>query len=380
MDDLKEFWAFWLEKQNFKGLELANKSPEEEFRNFESKACKTISGEIKFNPYYSIQQAEHFISNEELDKAEQALNHAIIISKNPEILHSAYIKLFEIAIEKGRVFIEKCQKAVGDVFVIPIPLIGEPDGRYKENAKKYLEQAKAALKKELDYIENLFKTEEFTNILKSDDNNESRNLFIKHIVSKQQALNLNMQHADSLVQQIDKHEGGISIGGRVSDYFANLKPQNDHEEKIKDTITNSELSELAAIDTNTTYALREVHDVCPEIAKGAQIQIGGGIALIATGFCFPPALPVTSAIGGTMITEGVCDVAIELINKNSDGKFHKEAYIKGKVISYGVSILTMGISAAMQCPKILNTAKKKHVGGYRKLYVNVLFYRQHANF
>ncbi len=356
LDDLKEFWAFWLEKKSFKGLELANKSPEEEFRNFESEACKTINGEIKFNPYYSIQQAEHFISNEELDKAEQALNHAIAISKNPEILHSAYIKLFEIAIEKGRVFIEKCQKAVGDVFVIPA--IGKPDGGYKENAKKYLEQAKAALKKELDYIENLFKTEEFTNILKSDDNNESRNLFIKHIVSKQQALNLNMQHADSLVQQIDKHEGGISIGGRVSDYFANLKPQNGHEKKIKDTITNSELSELAAVGTNTTYVLREVHDVCPEIAKGAQIQIGGGIALIATGFCFPPALPVTSAIGGTMITEGICDVAIELINKNSDGKFHKEAYIKGKVISYGVSILTMGISAAMQCPKILNTAKK----------------------
>ncbi len=80
-----------------------------------------------------------------------------------------------------------------------------------------------------------------------------------------------------------------------------------------------------------------------------------------------------------MITEGICDVAIELINKNSDGKFHKEAYIKGKVISYGVSILTMGISAAMQCPKIL-IQQKKHVGGYRKLYVNVLFYRQHANF
>ncbi len=51
-----------------------------------------------------------------------------------------------------------------------------------------------------------------------------------------------------------------------------MKPQNDHEEKIKDTITNSELSELAAVGTNTTYALREVHDVCLEIAKGAQIK------------------------------------------------------------------------------------------------------------
>lgn len=543
LDDLKEFWAFWLEKKNFKGLELADKSPEEEFKDFESKAHETIAGEIKFNPYYSIQQAEHFILNEKLDKAENALKHAIKISKNPEILHSAYIKLFEIAIEKGGILMDKFKKAVGDVFVIQAI---EPDREYKENAKKYLRQAKEAFKKELDYIEHILGAEEFTNIIKSNNNheinkkdlsywfsdedmhtagekvleslginisvqfrnrltkdqienfckeyqlqeqlpvfvcynvggktnqnsgihwvgmcvvkiqdrikilykdpkgdfgnnmevvaeefkkhynnldfiphteseqnddsscgpmtlenlrimvrsiqkdgiekfienfanlnfsqqkdvltfrnefvdilpNESQkiaNLFIKHIASKQQALSLNMGHADSLIQQIDKHEGGISINSRISDYFSNLKPQNDNENKIKNTITNSELSELAAVGTNTTYALREVHDVCPEIVKGAQIQIGGGIALLATGFCFPPALPVTSAIGGTMITEGLCDIAIELINKNGDGKFNKDAYVKGKVISYGLSILTMGISAAMQCPKILNAAKK----------------------
>jgi hypothetical protein len=543
LDDLKEFWAFWLEKKNFKGLELADKSPEEEFKDFESKAHETITGEIKFNPYYSIQQAEHFILNEKLDKAENALKHAIKISKNPEILHSAYIKLFEIAIEKGGILMDKFKKAVGDVFVIQAI---EPDREYKENAKKYLRQAKEAFKKELDYIEHILGAEEFTNIIKSNNNREINkkdssywfsdedmhtagekvleslginislqfrnrltkdqietfckeyplqerlpvfvcynvggqtnqnsgihwigmcvvkiqdrikilykdpkgdfennmevveeefkkhyknldfiphteseqnddsscgpmtlenlrimvrsiqkdgiekfienfaslsfaqqkdvltfrnefvdilpnelqkiaNLFIKHIASKQQALSLNMGHADSLIQQIDQHEGGISINSRISDYFSNLKPQNDNENKIKNTITNSELSELAAVGTNTTYALREVHDVCPEIVKGAQIQIGGGIALLATGFCFPPALPVTSAIGGTMITEGLCDIAIELINKNGDGKFNKDAYVKGKVISYGLSILTMGISAAMQCPKILNAAKK----------------------
>ncbi len=543
LDDLKEFWAFWLEKKNFKGQALVEKNPEEEFKNFESEAYETIAGEIKFNPYYSIQQAEHFILNEKLDKAENALNHAIKISKNPEILHSAYIKLFEIAVEKGGILMDKFKKAVGDVFVMGAI---EPDRKYKENAKKYLRKAKEAFKKELDYIENLFGAEEFTNIIKSNGNteinkkdhsywfsdedmhtagekalaslgininvqfrnrltedqietfckeyqlqerlpvfvcynvggktnqnsgihwvgmcvvkiqdrvkvlykdpkgdfennmklvveefkkhynnldfiphteseqnddsscgpmtlenlrimaksiqkdgienfienftslsfsqqkdvltfksefvdilpNESQkvaNLFIKHIVSKQQALSLNMGHADSLIQQIDDHEGGISINSRISDYFSNLKPQNDNENKIKNTITNSELSELAAVGTNTTYALREVHDVCPEIVKGAQIQIGGGIALLATGFCFPPALLITSSIGGTMITEGLCDIAIELINKNGDSEFNKGAYIKGKVISYGLSILTMGISAAMQCPKILNAAKK----------------------
>lgn len=188
--------------------------------------------------------------------------------------------------------------------------------------------------------------------------NHDCNAFLKHIASKQKALELSLCHTDSLMQQIDKHEGGVSISGRISDYFKNLKPKEPEEIKLKETLTDSGLSELASLGSNTNYVLKEVHDICPEIAKAAKVQIGGGIALLAAGCCFPPALPVTSAIGSTMISEGISDIAIELINTNSDGKFNKEAYIKGKVISYCMSILTMGIKAALECPRILNAAKK----------------------
>lgn len=359
LDDLKEFWAFWLNNQDFNGSEIITKDVEDEFSHFESEADLTIKGQIQFNPYYSIKQAEFFISsNGKLDEAEQSLNHALRISKNPEILYSAYLKLFEIAIERGRIYTDKCRKAIKDVFLIPYI---EPDRQYKHKAREYLELAKIAFKKEVDHIEKMFADEEFSSILKGDFNDQtlecSENLLIKHIISRQQALSLEMNRADSLVQQIDEHDAGFCIGGRVPDYIANMRPKKSNEKKLKSIINNSELAELASNSANITYALCEVHDVCPEIATAAQIQIAGGIALISTGICFPPALPVTSSIGGTMINEGLCDVAFELINMNSDGKFKKGAYVKGKVISYGMSLLTMGINAALQCPKILEKAK-----------------------
>ncbi|VEN35390.1 unnamed protein product [Callosobruchus maculatus] len=531
LDDLKEFWAFWLEKNDFQGSKIVGKCPEGEFEAFKTEAHDIITGKIKFNPYHSILQAEHFISKDELAKAEIALKSAIAISKNPEILYSAYMKLFDIAIEKGAMFMDKCKKAIGDIFPIPMP---EPDREYKRNAKTYLEQAIKALKKELNYIEHILSDKEFINIINSDSDgsywfsdedmdtvgksclsplvqdintqfvnrltedqidtfckerqlkysvpificynvggktnensghhwigmcilktkegvalfykdskgdlgnnfeivrsefqkhykelnviahsgseqtddsscgpmtlenlrimanfvkehgtelfvasftkldfsqqkdaerlrnelkshNMKENILIKHIISRQLALNLNVSHAESLVEQIGQHKCGISLGCRIPDYFSNLKPENEHETKIKDMIENAELAELARVGGNITYSLRAVQDVCPEIVANARTQIIGGITLFASGCCFPPALPVTSALSGTMITEGICDVAFELINMNCEEKFNRAAYVKGKVISYGVTLLTMGIKAALQCPKILNAAKK----------------------
>ncbi|XP_053695325.1 uncharacterized protein LOC128742863 [Sabethes cyaneus] len=357
LDDLKEYWAFWLESNDFQGSpDLAEKQPKAEFDRFRTEAQEIIvGGSIRFNPFYSIQQAEHLIVNDRLEEAEKSLKHALAISKSPEILHSAYIKLFEISIEKGQVLMDKFRKAVGDVFFVPMI---EPDREYRDKAKKWLEKALEALKKEHDYIEQMFKADEISKIVEKAENSSSENLFIKHLVSKQQTLGFGVSHAESLLKQIDQHPAGICMQSRISDYFLNLKPHDENEKKIKQSITNSELLELSQVSANTTYSIREVHDVSPQIVRAAQIQIGGGLALIASGVLFPPALPVTCSIGGTMITEGLCDIAIELINKFSNGTFNTAAYIKGKVISYGISLLTMGINAALQCPKILNAAKK----------------------
>lgn len=529
LNDLKEYWAFWLEGKNYRGSVVSTKDIRDEFQDFQAKAHHTISGCITFNPYYSIQQAEHFILNEKLDKAETALKHAIKISRNPEILHSAYIKLFEISIERGNVLMEKFIDTVKGI--ISIQMI-KPDRTYKEKAKSYLSSAKNAFKLELDYIDKLFADDEFTNIIKEVDkrdksylysakdieqaglvillqfnvdfkiltreqinqfckelnlkensplliclnidsskywaniciikihnrikilfkeicctgsnieiimnefkyhlnnvdlikHNESaqlidksacgpmtlenlrimaksirnygvehfimnfnelkfaqesdvsdlkddffdylpqeinmdNNFFVKHISSKKLALGVNMEQVNGLIQQIDTHGGGLAFQTRVSDYFLNLKPKTIGEKQLKENILNSELKELASIGTNIVYSLKEIHDLNQKLVALALIQIGGGIALITSGLLFPAALPVTSSIGGTMISEGLCDIAIELILQRDQGQWNSEiqiAYIKGKVISYGIALVTLGITTALQCPKILKAAK-----------------------
>ncbi|VEN56915.1 unnamed protein product [Callosobruchus maculatus] len=524
LKDLKEFWAFWLEKRDFQGDEVPDKSLEEEFKVFETEASDIIMGKIKFNPYYSIQQAEHYILNGKLDLAKDALNHAIAISENPEILYSAYMKLFDVAISEGGVFIDRCKKALGDIICIPNI---KPNSLYKQDAKRCLDRAIEAIKKELDYIEGTVTAEEFSDIINNDDiewftdddmhvigekilchlvenintqfvnrltedqintfckerqlmdnvpvfvcynvrnihwvgmciiktkdsftlfykdpkgdfesNLEvvqntfriyfedlkviahrgseqkdgyscglltlenlrimakslkdngvevfmenfskltfsqqedvarlrkefslhsgvkaKKNILLKHIASRQALLDMNMRHAKSLLKQIDEHEGGIVLSGRIPDYFSELKPESYDEAKIKDTVANSELSELAEVGANIIYGLREVQDVPSDIIKGAQIQIGTGIGVFVTGCCFPPAFPVVTPIAGMMIGEGVCDVIVELIRRGNGDDFNLKAYVKGKVISYALSLFTLGCNIVLQCPKILNAAK-----------------------
>lgn len=146
--DLKEYWAFWLQKKNFKGQDLTKAKVEEEFQSFKQDAKSILGGEITHNPYYSIVQAEHFLNNNQIDQAKIALNHAIILSQeNAELLYSAYLKLFEVAIESGCQIRERFKKAVKEVLLINVFMDVAKDERYKDKAKNALEKAKKALEK-----------------------------------------------------------------------------------------------------------------------------------------------------------------------------------------------------------------------------------------
>lgn len=124
-----------------------------------------------------------------------------------------------------------------------------------------------------------------------------------------------------------------------------------------DLINPSELSEMAAVGTNSYYEVRKFYDVNPKIIEYARIQILAGISLCGIGVFFPAATPFTTSLGGTMITEGMCDIAFEIFNSNGDGQFNEDAYFKAKLFSYGISLASMGINALMESPKILNKAK-----------------------
>jgi hypothetical protein len=105
------------------------------------------------------------------------------------------------------------------------------------------------------------------------------------------------------------------------------------------------------VGLETIYALREVHDVPKELIVRAQGQIGGGLALLAMGVAFPPSVPAMGPIAGILISEGICDIVIELIScGNSD--FNEAAYVKGKCISYGTALATMGIEAIVKSTKM----------------------------
>lgn len=345
LNDLKEFWAFWLEEKDFSGPNLNDKTAEKEFEDFEKKISNSVNGKIIFNPYYSIQQAEYFISVEKLDEAQSSLENAIRISKNPQILYGAYMKLFEVAIEKGKVYMHKFQEILGKlVFMDSI----RPDREYKTKARKYLNLAKDALQKELDFVLQLTDSEEFAHSLISDEN---ENIFLKHLASKQQALNLNICNAESLVLQLTEFQAGVALNGRISN-FASLTPKNENERKLAESMCPSEISELATIGASTTYVLKEVHDLDVRLTRCALGQISGGLVMLGVSIVNPLLMPIAS----TMITEGICDIATEILF--GTGKFEWASYLKGKAISYGIAVVTVGINFAKQCPKILNKAKE----------------------
>lgn len=169
--------------------------------------------------------------------------------------------------------------------------------------------------------------------------------------------NLFRNHLESLGQSLLDSTCGVMINQRIPDYFLNLKPTPLEEDLValKQQVQPSELECLGEIGMRVVYSLREVHDASKEVILGAQIQIGSGIAVLLSGIAFPPAIPFTGPIAGALISEGICDIAIELISQGNSG-FDKAAYIKGKVISYGISLVTMGVGAIMSSVSIMNKA------------------------
>lgn len=364
LQDLKEYWAFWLEKkqfkgEHFKGLDSAalEKRVEEEFDLFKNNntTSSIMSGVITHNPYYSIKQAESYLENDDkIDQALKSLEHAINMSENPEILYSAYMKLFEVAIEKGGQVKERFKEAVAKCFFVRV----DKDETYKDKAISCLVKAKEALKKEIEYLSSYFKKEsDFAQILIKPEEGEE-NLLIKHLSSRLTCLHTYLNNIDGLHRQIEtEFKGGVSVASRVPDYLKKLDSKKTHEKELKEAITYSEVSELGFIGLDAICALKEVHDVPDKVVHRAQGQIAGGLASLAVGIAFPPALWICGPAAGALISEGICDIVMELISQG-DAEFSETEYAKGKAISYGISIATWGIGAIATSMKILSAASK----------------------
>ncbi|WP_341757413.1 helicase-related protein [Candidatus Tisiphia endosymbiont of Ditula angustiorana] len=227
LEDLKEYWAFWLERQELKTdnlpkLEIIEQkknltqkseqhspikaSAEQVFAKFTEEAKILIEGQkayqdgietndnvvkrIIHNPYHSIKQAEYFVQknnlrNNKLSKAEDALKQAIFLSGSTEILPSAYITLFELEIERSWHLIRKFTSIFTAIsngtFIIKEPESSTPNANYQDIAKQYLEKAKKPLEKEINYLREFFKiNNDFNLILLPESSKDSNQDMLNH--------------------------------------------------------------------------------------------------------------------------------------------------------------------------------------------------------
>lgn len=98
-----------------------------------------------------------------------------------------------------------------------------------------------------------------------------------------------------------------------------------------------------------------MYDVSQETIKASQIQIGLGIAAIGAAIVFPPLAPILGPASGVLISEGICDIAFELLSQGNS-QFDRKQYLKSKVISYAISIASFGLVAIASSLKIMTKA------------------------
>lgn len=192
LEDLKELWAFWLDKQLIK-LDalprianneqqdqdtLLEEKAKEEFAKFTAEARVLITGKkfneegleidcsvterIIHNPYHAIEQAEYFLQlndlrNKNLIEASAALRQAKFLSN--EEISSIYLKLFEIQIEGSGHFISNFTNLLRGIFTINSENSATNSyANYKDESAKLLQAADECLKQETSYMLKLIQT------------------------------------------------------------------------------------------------------------------------------------------------------------------------------------------------------------------------------
>lgn len=401
LNDIKEYWAFWLESKQFKGKKIKSLDYQEEFNNFRSEVLdlieiqnQDITKVIKFNPYYAILQAEYYLKQsggvlggKEVEKIESALKHAISLSKNPSILGAAYIKLAEVSIEQGYAWVRKLKKGLGTVTTKFIPGLSNLDEipEYKTQAINYLEKARSYFIQEETIIDQLINSDQFRVIISgknvnSEDIYSEENYLVKYISSNACAMKSTLGEIDLNIKQLKESSNqDVSVKARVSNYHIDPKNQSS----IGKNIIKQTTSETISKSTNVTTFYQIQNNPNNEVVIASKAQIGTGVAILTTGVFVPVAAPYTSIIGNTCISEGIMDLVMEIINPQKEG-INRQGYLKGKLISYGMSAVSCGLQAY---PGILKKAAKacKWCGdklkklGFNKLAEGFYKLEQHFN-
>ncbi|KAG5679169.1 hypothetical protein PVAND_008759 [Polypedilum vanderplanki] len=375
LKDLKEHWAFWLKKQDYKNVE--NLTTELEFEKFKAVVKSNLDNKIYRNPFYYLEEAEQAIAEKEFKKAKEILQKALNQNSNyTDLLYGAHIKLFEISIEEGDALMDRFKTTLSKVAFYGYIIDQDAKREYKWNAIKYLKKAQDGLQKEIDFINNNIindqnsMNEKFSLVISNkisyelkeeESNRETReisenneNLMFKHILLRLYALKTFQQHCKLFEDQLRSMSNAI-IKSRIPQYFKDFKPESRDEKLQKDSLLSNELNELGMLGLGVVYSLQEVYDAHPAVIAAAQAQILSGLAALGIGLAFPPSLSIMGRIAGALISEGISDIVIELITKMGT-EYNVVNHIKEKAISYGIAIATAGLSTIVTCTKILSKA------------------------
>lgn len=381
LEDLKETWAFWLENHNLEREKIKAKDIYDinevtnNFQKFEKHAKRQIiEGKICWNPYYSIKQAKLFLTQvDKLGKAEDSINNAIKLGSDTNNLYSACMTLFELSINRGNALLARFKDIMAKVAVFG-HFTELKDHNYINNARNALLKAKSCLELEINYINQLLFTDESANVRKFSADfkrivvpklKNQENLLVKHLISRLATLSTYYHNTESLFEQLQEPENnnGVIIQKKVTNYFKELSPEEN-----KEIIIDKEVEELKYIGLDSIYSVSKVPDVEPLIIEAAQGQIAAGLTLLAAAAAFPPLLIVNGPAAGALISEGVCDIVMELIKFEGE-EFNHTEYTKSKLISYGISLGTMGIGPLITATKTLSKSIKlcqKISGAFRK--------------
>jgi preprotein translocase subunit SecA len=351
LQDLKEFWAFWLEKKNFKASTIINTTPKQEFAKFIQEAVAIIEGRITHNPFYCIGLANHYLEENCRKQASEVLKHAVEMSGsvNNALLSGLHLKLFELAIMDGEQVMERIKTAMFNVFFISV----SKNEHYKDEALIQLKRAKAAIEKEIHFIEAYLTVDEnkrnpdFINMVLV---HKEENLFLKHIYSRLYCLKLHSGNIEHLIKQIEEATEGLDFDGKTPTTLKNFGKMSVWAQ-LK--TTKSVLTELHSIGIDTIYSLSEIHDVPNVVINAARTQILGGIAALCVGLCFQPMFSVMQRVAGTLISEGLMDIVTELLSKGCS-EFDEKAFMKRKFFFYAAILISSTDSPVSEVVKILS--------------------------
>ncbi|XP_008217333.1 uncharacterized protein LOC103318031 [Nasonia vitripennis] len=359
MKDLKEFWAFWLEDQNFEGKKYSLKEASFIFYKFKNhdKTRRIVDGSISQNPYYGVLQADFFLKNDEVEKAKASLINAICLSKKANVMFPAFLTLFDSTLEEKGPLLPRFRNFLAKVFASEVHN-DERTASFVTEILEYLTISLAGLSEEITFMENHY--------FNDDDNDDFKrvlikpakgkeNLLVKHLAAKLTCLKVYRGNVEILLEVLEGSDThSICISKRITDYLKNFKPDTKEEKQTKDLITDAELTELGSKGLKTVYGLKKIAKVSDSELEKAKSQILGGLALIARATAFPPLTFAVANVVSCMVAEAIASVVLALFKEtnNIDDILLKAEYLKGKSLNYIVSLMASGTLSYDVCIKV----------------------------